>query len=139
MMEIEKPLIFEDRGTFDFDGGAFDPNSEDVTITFGECTDPSACTNVEFTIAAGDFERDDGQFEAESEDGDGEIEVGIRADGRYEISMDGIDVDGIDLSFVSFTIQIGDQVQGVGLEFNEDGECIHANGSGGCQGGDDDE
>ena len=126
------------NGTFDFDGTPFQPQkpqNEDVTITFGECTDPPTCTtNVQFVAAGAAFARTDGDdgwvFRLEN---GGETRVVISDDDAYDISIEGTDVDGIDLSFVSFIMQIGTRLQGVGLEFNEDGECIRANGTGGCE------
>lgn len=125
----------EISGTFDLSDGPFDPSSENVTITFGNCA--TAC--IELVLAGADFEQDDGEFEFESEDGDVEIDFEIRDDGRFEIDVEGISVDGIDLSFVSLMIEIGTRRQGVGLEFDEDGECVRANGSGGCDEDDDDD
>ena len=136
---VEEAEVDDDEieisGTFDLSGGPFDPTMENVTITFGDCM--AACIKLE--LLGADFEEDDGEFEFESEDGDLEIEFEIRADGQFELEVEGVDVDGIDLDFVSFMMKIGDRHQGVGLEFNEDGDCISANGSGGCQGDDDDD
>ncbi len=71
--------------------------------------------------------------------GVGEVKVEIHRSGRYKIKVKGIEVDGIDLEFVSFMMHIGDQRQGVGLEFNNRGRCVRANGSPGCGNDDEDE
>ena len=111
-----------------------------MTITFGECNDPSACTNVELFIAGLDFERKGRRkFDFKFEDRDRGVKVEIRRDGRYKIKLKDIDVDDIDLEFVSFMMQIGDQTQFVGLEFDNRGRCVRANGSPGCGNDEDDE
>ena len=131
----------EIKGTFDFAGGGFDPGAEDVTITFGECKNPPDCTtNLELFLAGADFEREGrGKFKFESENRNRKIKVEIRRNGRFEIKVKGMEVGGIDLEIVSFMMQIGDQTQGVGLEFDNRGRCVRANGSPGCGNDEDDE
>ena len=115
---------------FDFTDGSFDPRNEDVTITFGEC--PS-CVELGMDELS-DFVRDDdeGKFTATAGAKNAKTKVEIFDDGLFKVHWQGLDIDDIDLSFVSFMLHIGGRIQGVGLEFNSQGRCISANQPGGC-------
>ncbi len=65
--------------------------------------------------------------------------MNIKDDGKFEVLVDRVDLTGVvDLSnperrYVSFHVEIGGNLQGVGIIFNADGTCAEANGSGGCR------
>jgi hypothetical protein len=133
---VEDARVFRARdeiriqGTFDFGGGAFDPANEDVEIRFGECTAVSQCW--ELSIPRANFERN--RAGTGYEFGNRQTNVEIFDNGRFQIRMTGeVDLDVMDLDFVSLTMEIGARHQGVGLEFDDRGKCIGANGSGGCE------
>lgn len=123
---------FEVEGRL-LDGFSFDPATDKVIVTFGECKGPLVGIQCEGRFAQeippGSFERDDDEFEFEAEDQVSGIEkMEIDEDGRFEIEARGLDLAGIvDLTtdegrHVSFTVKIGDVIQGAGITLNEEGQ-----------------
>ena len=123
-------LRFE--GAYDLSNGPFDPQTDDVRLQFGECS--AVCQQL--VIPGQEFLDGNGEkFTAIFGRGNRRTTVEIFTDGRLNIHWRGMDLVGLDKSFVPFMFRINDRIEGVGLEFDKNGRCIAANGSLGCMGG----
>ncbi len=143
-MFLRGALVRESGGLFKFEvaatlrGFASFDNTKPVTVTFGE-----GAGRFTEMIPAGSFELDPRkgvyQYKVKGKAAPGgQIKsMNITPDGRFEVTADRVELTGvIDFSnpesYVSFTVQIGGELQGVGITFNEDGVCVDPHGSGVC-------